>query len=181
MKTTVNKHLFLVIFSFITFSFSFISCDEQSGDTTPPVIDLIAPKEGATLEIGSNVHLDMDLRDNDLLKSYKVEIHDNMGTPHDHNETGMKAMSATEYFRFEKVWDDISGFKNKKVHHHEILIPENVTPGKYHLMVYCLDASNNESYVVRNIILSHEGEEGHDHEGEDHEHEHEGEDHDHED
>ena len=50
-----------------------------------------------------------------------------------------------------------SGQKQARVHNHDIKIPADATPGNYHLMVYCLDRSGNETYVARNIVLSTTG------------------------
>lgn len=155
MKTKNNLFLFAV--SIIICGTLFISCDENDGDTTPPVINLIAPAEGAVLKIGSDVHFDVEFSDNEMLQSYKVEIHNNFDG-HGHNRV-LKSAESTQNFSFNKSWD-ISGQKNKKEHHHHIIIPENATPGNYHLMVYCTDAAGNESYLARNIVLSHDGEEG---------------------
>jgi hypothetical protein len=151
MKTNHN-FIFLVIFSAVTFFSLFTSCQDD-GDTTKPVIDLIEPEEDAVLLIGDDVHFEMEVSDNAMLKSYKVEIHSNFDD-HTHNR-------ATTDFSFDKSWD-LSGKKNADIHHHEIFIPENTTPGHYHLMVYCTDAAGNEAHVARDIELSHEGEE-HDH------------------
>ena len=130
----------------------FISCDDEAGDTVPPVINLIAPAEGAELHIGSAIYFDMELFDNEMLLSYKVEIHHNFA----HHEHGKSLKSKNEEeataFFFHKAWD-VSGQKNAKVHHHEIEIPSTATPGDYHLMVYCSDAAGNESHVARNIVL----------------------------
>lgn len=49
-------------------------------------------------------------------------------------------------------------------------IPADATPGNYHLMVYCLDQSGNETYVVRNIVLSVEGGEEGEHHHDEHHH-----------
>ena len=81
---TIIKILFLSIISIIT-SISFTSCsNDNEGDTTPPVINLTAPTEGAVLKIGSDIHFDMELSDNEMLSSYKVEIHNNFDG---HNHT----------------------------------------------------------------------------------------------
>ncbi|MDR1981597.1 MAG: DUF4625 domain-containing protein [Tannerellaceae bacterium] len=133
----------------------FVSCDNDE-DTTKPVINLIEPEEGDVLQIGSDVHFEMELSDNDLLRSYKVDIHHNFDG-HTHT-SATKAGEETIPFSYSHAWD-ISGQKNASIHHHEILIPENATPGDYHLVVYCTDASGNESYVAINIELSHDGEE----------------------
>lgn len=157
MKTTILKTFALLLFT----SLLATACSNDSdGDTTPPVINLIAPAEGATLKISDShgVHFDMEVSDNEGLASYKVEIHNNFD-----GHTHTRAEGKTTPFAFNKSWD-LEGAKNKKVHHHEIVIPENTTPGKYHLMVFCSDTSGNESYVARNIILSNEVEDdGHEH------------------
>ena len=93
--------------------------------------------------------------------SYKVEIHNNF----DNHGHGTKSTDNEVPFSFSHSWD-LSGNKNAYIHHHDIVIPDNATPGNYHLMVYCTDAAGNESYIARNIVLSHEG-------GTEHEHDHE--------
>jgi hypothetical protein len=142
------------------FFLSFVSC--ESGDTTKPVINLLEPTEGDILVIGEDVHFEMEVSDNDLLREYKVEIHHNLDG-HTHEAT--RAEEELVPFFFEKTWKDISGKKNATVHHHEILVPEHATPGDYHLEVFCTDASGNEAYLVRNIELAYEGgDHDHDHE-----------------
>lgn len=156
MKTTIKSFLLSMV-SLAVFSFVFTSCDDD-GDTTPPIISLIEPEDGDVLKIGSAIHLDMELSDNESLKSYKIEIHDNMDTPHDHGKS-LRSEAETNYFSYQNTWSDIEGLRNKKVHHHDIVIPENVTPGSYHMMVYCFDSAGNESYIAIDIELSHDGEE----------------------
>jgi hypothetical protein len=149
MKTKIYS---IVICFLSIYSFLFTSCDE--GDTTKPVIELIEPEEGAELLIGSEngVHFEMDLSDNEQLASYKVEIHNNIGSNYHEHGTDLRSANETDVFAFEKTWN-ISG-RNTHIHHHEIMIPANATEGNYHLMVYCTDAAGNESYVARNIVLS---------------------------
>jgi hypothetical protein len=156
MKTN-NNILCFVIFSLITLMPFFTACEED-GDTTKPVINLLEPEEDAVLKIGDThgVHFDMEVSDDVMLKSYKVEIHNNFDG-HTHSRT-----TRTTPFYFEKTWD-LSGKKNADIHHHEIKIPEDATPGHYHLMVYCTDAAGNEASLARDIELSHEGEEHDDH------------------
>lgn len=63
-----------------TVTFMFSSCDnDDSSDTTKPLIELHEPEEGQALEIGNEhgVHFEMDLSDDVMLKSYKIEIHSN--------------------------------------------------------------------------------------------------------
>ncbi len=161
MKTKLNFYLVcLAAAFFITFS----SCDENDGDTTKPVITLEAPAEGDTLHIGEEVHLDMDLEDDVMLKSYKVNIHSNFNN-HTHTHTAAKPKEAgTKDFEYNHSWDVAQ--KNAHIHHHEIVIDSTAIPGKYHFMVYCTDAAGNEALVTRGVVLSAEegGEHDHDHE-----------------
>ncbi|MDR1154408.1 MAG: DUF4625 domain-containing protein [Bacteroidales bacterium] len=166
MKTKFNFYnLYLVCLTAISFA-AFSSCDHgDNGDTTKPVINLIEPEEGDVLKIGDEqgVHLEMELSDDVMLKSYKVDIHPNFdGHAHAHSAT-LKPASETVDFTFQQTWDE-SGKKNDHVHHHDIKIPANATPGDYHLMVYCTDAAGNEAYLARNVVLSTEGGEEHVHE-----------------
>lgn len=147
-----------------TVSLFFASCDKDDvGDTTKPVINLLEPEDGDLLKIGDErgVHFDIELSDDVMLKSYKVEIHPDFDS-HVHSATLRASSSETVDFTFNKSWD-ISGRKNAHVHHHEIKIPANATPGNYHLMVYCTDAAGNEAHVARNVVLSLEGGEEHEH------------------
>lgn len=147
MKTKV----FSTIYSLMALSLLFTSCSDEKGDTTKPVIELHAPTEGAILKVGSSIHFDMDLSDNEMLASYRVEIHGADG--HDHQTKASGSI-------MDKSWD-ISGHRNIHIHHHDIQIPADVPHGDYHFMVYCLDAAGNMTYVVRNITLSDEGDDGH--------------------
>lgn len=157
MKTA----FYSLLVSMLAVSALFVSCsdDEKDSDTTKPVINLIEPEEGAVLKPGSTIHFEMDLEDNVMLGSYKVEIHSNFdGHTHD---TKAEAGNTEETvpFAFNKSWD-VSGLKNTHIHHHEIEIPANAKEGNYHLMVYCADAAGNESYIARNIVLDEHGETG---------------------
>lgn len=152
------KRVILTICSLPTFFLflGFTSC-EDDGDTVKPTIELESPAEGAVLKTGSAIHLEMSLDDNEMLSSYKVDIHDAAGHTH---ETKAESSDETVIFTYSNSWS-ISGSKNAQIHHHEIEIPENAAHGAYHFLVYCTDASGNESYVVRNITLSDEGDDGH--------------------
>lgn len=152
MKT---RNIFLAL---IFAALAAVSCQKDTGDTTKPVIDLDEPEEGQELLIGgvNGVHFEMDVTDNAGLGSYKIEIHNNFDG-HGHS----KASETTVDFSFNKEYD-LGGKKNAHIHHHDIKIPANATPGNYHLMVYCTDAAGNEAYVARNIVLSLTAEEDED-------------------
>ena len=77
MKT---KFYFLVISLLAICSVCLPACDnDEKGDVTKPVIDLIEPEEGAVLKIGNGkgVHFEMNLSDDVMLRSYKINIHNN--------------------------------------------------------------------------------------------------------
>lgn len=168
--------------------FAFTSCSsDDNTDTEKPVVDLIAPAEGAKLEAGKDIHFDMVVSDNDGLASYNVDIHNNFdghnhsgGDTHTHAVNAVKADEAEgKPFAFNKTWS-LDGVKNDKIHHHEIVIDANAKPGNYHFVVKVLDKSGNQTMEFRNIeiVPDGEGDGGHDHDH-DHDHDHEGEDHDH--
>ncbi|MBQ8020000.1 MAG: DUF4625 domain-containing protein [Paludibacteraceae bacterium] len=158
---------------------SFSACDEEDADTTKPVITLDEPEDGDSLRIGESVHFECDFSDDEALGSYLIEIHNNFDG-HGHKISSSQTRGEdTEAFYFKKSYD-ISNLRNTHVHHHDIVIPENATPGAYHLIVYCTDAAGNQAMVARDIILSHDAESHHHHDHDD-DHDHEGEEHDHED
>ncbi len=143
----------------IVFAFAFTSCDDdEMADTTSPVIELDEPEDGDELLIGGNVHFECDFSDNVKLGSYMIEIHSNFDG---HSHKARTRATGEEPFFFKKSYDDIAGLRNAHVHHHDVFIPENVTPGNYHLVVYCTDAAGNQSLVARDIVLSHDAEEHH--------------------
>lgn len=153
MKTKIYFTTILV-----TSVLTFFSCDKEDSDTTKPVIDLHEPAEGQALLIGSEkgVHFEMDLSDNVMLKSYKIDIHNNLDH-HSHGGTRAEGEGGVP-FVFNRSYD-VSGKKNVHVHHHDIVISEDATPGDYHLMVYCTDAAGNETYITRNITAEEEHDE----------------------
>ena len=156
MKTKIYFTTILVISVL-----AFFSCDKEDSDTTKPVIDLHEPAEGQALLIGSEkgVNFEMDLSDDVMLKSYKIDINNNFDH-HSHGGTRAEGEGRVP-FVFNRSYD-VSGKKNVHVHHHDIVIPEDATPGDYHLMVYCTDAAGNETHIARNIVLSTTAEEDHD-------------------
>ena len=128
----------------------FTACEKENSDVTKPVIKLEEPENGDTLLIGDThgVHLEMDLSDDVMLKSYKIDVHNNFDG-HSHTRAG----DGTTPFSFKKEYD-LTGKREAHIHHHDIKIPDTATPGKYHLMIYCTDEAGNESSVARDIVLS---------------------------
>ena len=153
----------------------FLSCENEN-DTQKPVINLVDPAEGEILKIGGDVHLELELSDNEGLKSYKIDMHDNISNPHTHSSAAARA-SVSDSVLFSKTWDEayfiskgespIEGLKNKHIHHHLIEIPAQVNgkpirQGSYHFIVYCTDVNGNESFVSHTVQLREDAPE-HDH------------------
>lgn len=135
-------------------SFTLAACSDDDGDTTKPIINVLEPEEDAALLIGDEhgVHFEADFSDDVALKSYKIEIHDAMNG---HTHGAAKLKESTVNFAFNKTYE-LGGLRNAHIHHHDIIIPENATPGHYHLMVYVTDVAGNQSYIARDIELSHD-------------------------
>lgn len=146
----------------------FASCQKQVQDNERPVVELIAPAEGAHLKIGGEhgVHFEMKLKDNVMLKSYKLEIHNNFDN-HSHESKALRHGDEKPFF-LQKEYD-LSGKKEDAIHHHDIVIPKTAKEGNYHLLVQVLDAAGNQTTVARNIVLARDAEDHHDH---DHGHDH---------
>ena len=153
MKTKILFSIFLLSSSLILL----MSCGDDNEDLTKPEISLNSPEEGAVFLIGDEdgVCFDADLEDDVMLSSYKLNIHSNFDG---HGHARLDNASTVD-FRLEQTYD-ISGKKNAHVHHHDIVIPANATPGKYHFMIFCTDASGNEIFIARNIVLSHDAQSG---------------------
>lgn len=153
MKTINNIFLATVLSTISVILFS--SCDE-SGDTTPPSINLISPANGDKIQIGKVIHFEAEFSDNEMLKSYKIEIHNNIENPHNHILALYSTEQDTEmkFFSYNEAWD-ISDKRNTTPHIH-IDIPSGTIAGEYHLIVYCWDAAGNESYIPCKIILTNE-------------------------
>ncbi|SFJ00387.1 DUF4625 domain-containing protein [Myroides guanonis] len=135
----------------------FTACSsDDSKDTQKPTILLNAPKDGAKLEVGSDIHFDMEVSDNEMLGSYKIDIHEN-SDGHTHSVKRAAALNDMVEFSFQKQWS-LEGQRNADVHHHEIVIPQNAELGKYHFVVYVLDAAGNQSMEARSIQLVAAGE-----------------------
>lgn len=172
----MKKNIFFYVLS-VVLCFSFYACSEDDADTTKPVIMLDEPEDGDSLRIGESVHFEADFSDDEALGSYLIEIHNNFDG-HNHKVSSSQTRSEeTVPFSLKKSYD-LSNLRNTHVHHHDIVIPENATPGAYHLVVYCTDAAGNQSMVARDIILSLDAESHHHHhdgddDDDDHDHDHE--------
>lgn len=161
----MKKFYFTSVFVFVFVStFVLSSCNNDDDiDTTAPTIELDEPEDGDELLIGKSIHFECDFKDNVMLGSYMIEIHNNFDG---HSHKAPSRAAGEEPFFIKKSYD-LSGLRNSHVHHHDILIPETAQEGNYHLVVYCTDAAGNQSLVAREIILSHDAEEHHHHDDDD--------------
>lgn len=149
----------------ISTSLFFNACSDKNIDSEAPVITLNEPKNEDAIKIGdpAGVHSEMELSDNIKLSSYKVNIHSNFDH-HSHTRADESAVE-TAAFEYTKVFmeaegEKLSTKKNAHIHHHEIIIPATfngkpIKEGEYHFIVYCTDLAGNESFVVRDVILSY--------------------------
>ncbi len=145
----MKKLKYIIVAMLLISSFAIISCEKEDADTQKPVITLSAPAEDEVLYIGADVHFEIDFQDDVELKSYKVDIHSNFDG-HTHKST---ATGDSVAFSYQKSWNFDAGQKNAHVHHHEIVIPEEIdgheiSQGDYHFMIYCTDAAGNESWLA---------------------------------
>lgn len=144
MKTI--KHI--VLFSILSIALALSSCEKEEVDTVKPVIEVSGPAEDAVLYIGSGIHFEVEFSDDVELKSYKVDIHSNFDG---HSHKSLLAEGAE--WHFQQSWDFDAGQKNAHVHHHEIVVPEQINgepiaTGNYHFMIYCTDAAGNETWTA---------------------------------
>lgn len=139
-KTIISATVILALAIFMS------ACEK--GDTEKPVITINAPETEEVLYIGQDVHFEVEFSDNVELNSYKVDIHSNFDG-HSHKNLSEDGVA----WSFQQSWEFDEGQKNAHVHHHEIVIPddidgEEIATGDYHFMVYCTDAEGNESWVA---------------------------------
>lgn len=141
----------LILTAFSLLSFVFVGKANNpvtQQDSTGPRVTLIAPGENDILQIGKAIHFDMELSDDVMLGTYRVEIHNN-DDGHAHNGTTEGIYPSV----FDKTYD-VSGSKQQNVHHHGIVIPADAKEGLYHFMIYATDASGNTTQLARTVLIS---------------------------
>lgn len=137
----------LLCFVFSGNLYAFTPVEGQKANAAPK-ITLIAPAENDIMQIGKAIHFDMGLSDDNQLKSYRVEIHENFdGHAHTKENEGSVFPSV-----FDRTWE-ITG-KSRNIHHHGIVIPANAKEGIYHLIIYCTNTAGEQSSVIRTVHLS---------------------------
>lgn len=157
----MKKRALLGIIFLATMGLIASSCSSDDNDNEKPVISDFDPEEGEELQIGDYIHFEADFTDNEKLASYKIDIHHNFDNHGDHKSVVEDAADSVK-FEYSNSWS-LEGLKNSHVHHHEIEIPKSqvvdgvekfIRPGKYHFVVYCIDAAGNQSVLSHNVVLS---------------------------
>ncbi len=117
-----------------TLALGLASCSKDE-DTDKPVIAAVT-LEDEFVAAGSEIGIILNFTDNEGLKEYKIDIHDDFDG-HNHGKTASTV-------KFETVViNAISGVSlNDTV---QVAVPANTTAGPYHIGVYVLDAEGNQS------------------------------------
>lgn len=132
----------------------FSSCGKDAPrDTEKPVIKLNDPADGEHVLIGDDhgLHFECELSDNEMVDSYRIEIHANFDG-HTHTHSSTLRHGDEKPFHYDRSWK--VGKRNAHIHHHDIVVPKGVAEGNYHFVIYCTDASQNETMTYRSIVLT---------------------------
>lgn len=154
MKTRV----FLMVTA-VTAGIFLASCEkDEDKDTRKPVISNLIVGHNDTIHAGEGIHLEFGVSDNDQLAHYSIEIHAEEEHVH-------KSALEHVHWDFDSTFTEVSGLKNKTVHHHEILVPEKAEPGEYHFHLSVADISGNLAEQEKELIVAEEdgGEHHHEH------------------
>lgn len=120
----------------LALAFTLFSCKKE--DTAAPTISNVLVNEASSdIEIaaGTEVHFDATFADNEDLKEFKLDVHNNFDL-HDHGKTANVRFSHQQIF-------SISG-KSSTVHEH-FDVPSDASAGPYHFILKALDQEGNES------------------------------------
>ncbi len=121
-----------LFFSSLVFGLFLASCGSSDG----PEITLNDPSNGEVYQRGTDMHFDMDVSDESGLASYTIDIH---------------ADGLANGWEVNQTWP-IEG-TSINVHHHELVIPDEVDPGEYHFEVIATDTDGNSSDVHVDIQI----------------------------
>jgi len=123
---------------------TFISCKKESnptvepGDTSPPTIVVATPTQEENFTGGNAIPFKATFSDNISLSEYRIEMHSDFDG-HSHEKL------TTVPFYFDTI---VSITGKQHTGEFPIQIPLDVTAGKYHFMVTCIDAAGNEAEFV---------------------------------
>jgi len=149
LKTMKKRSLFTI--AALAAGLIFTSCedDEATVDTEAPQITDLEVGHDGELHTGEDVHLEFNVTDNVKLAYYEVEIHAEGEEDHDHR------VIAKEHWEYENRFDEISGLRNKEVHHHDIQVPDSseVELGEYHFHLLVADEAGNTTESELELML----------------------------
>jgi len=157
------KSLYLpLVFSFLFLVASCSSNDEV--DTEKPTIKINLPKSKAEghYHLGDELIADVDVSDNGLLASWKIDIHW-AGDGHNHDHSA--AVGIKNYADSKEKWKEdrsgkVSG-KEAKIKE-KFIIPNNIVDGDHHFCIYVLDVAGNQEQACSTFeIVDHGDEHGH--------------------
>jgi len=123
---------------------TFISCKKESnptvepGDTSPPTIVVATPTQEENFTGGNAIPFKATFSDNISLSEYRIEMHSDFDG-HSHEKL------STVPFYFDTI---VSTTGKQHTGEFPIQIPLDVTAGKYHFIVTCIDAAGNEAEFV---------------------------------
>lgn len=165
----MKKSFFFALIAVFSFSLLSTSCGGSDDPATPvdkeaPVMSVKTPTENAKLLIGDPLNFKAEFSDNVGLASYKIDIHINDGH-HEHSAKdlpSLRGITSEVAFSFSKTYP-ISGKTFSA--NEEIDIPllttdpsdntvKSTKAGDYHMVIYLLDTSGNQTVTVRNIKLA---------------------------
>jgi hypothetical protein len=121
-------------------------------ENNPPVIELVNPKDGATLIVGDPVRFRCNFNDDRLLKSFRVQINSTSGADFDFDSGDIDISG-----QIKVSLDALTGvLYDPPVEGIEpIVIPTNLPQGSYKLTVTCVDAAGNDAKpITRNVALT---------------------------
>lgn len=128
------KNISLALLLAMVAAITFQSCSKDEDTEKPNIVAVTLEDE--FVAAGDEIGFDLSVTDNEGLKEYKIDIHDDFDG-HSHGKTA-------NYDKFETVIiNQISGLSfNDHVH---IDVPANTMAGPYHVNVYVLDKDGNQS------------------------------------
>lgn len=140
------KHIYLPALLGISL-FTSCSDDDDSLDATAPEIIVNEPTNDAHFHKGEEIHLDVDLLDNEALASYKIEIHSNFDG-HTHGEA--RLLTTASPWAYQSTENIEGNVKEYNIHQH-IVIPEDILEGAYHLGITAIDHVGNQNQAFIEI------------------------------
>ncbi len=121
-----------------------LSCSKDETDDQKPVINLVSPAEMDEFLPGTTIPFEATFTDDKSLNQFKINIHFDDG--HDHKSV----IGHYDAWNYEFV-GQLSGTAQEI--NMEIDIPEELTHGAYHFLVFCTDEVGNESFVAIDIHI----------------------------